>query len=66
MRLIGNQVDDAIRNDDIGDVVGNRQMLNFAEPELDIGRSDPLGVGTRLGEHLMRHVDTDHAAGQPD
>src|SRR5262249_16048435 len=27
---------------------------------------DPLGVGPRLGKHLVRHVDPDHSAAGPD
>ena len=37
-------------------------MLDLAETELDISGPDPLGVGPRLGQHLMGHVDADHAA----
>src|SRR5262249_48285335 len=46
--LVGNKVDDAIRDDDVRSVVGDRQVLDLAEAELDILGSDALGVGPRF------------------
>ena len=38
LRLVRHQVDHAVREDDVGGVVGDRQMLELAEAELDIAR----------------------------
>ena len=41
-------------------------MLDLAEPELDIAGAELASVVARLLEHLVRHIDADHAAGRAD
>jgi hypothetical protein len=60
------EVDHAIRDHDVGGVVGDRQVLDLPETEFDVCGSDRLGIGPRLRQHFMRHVDADHPAGRPD
>ena len=60
--LVGDEVDHAIRDHDVGGVVGDRQMLEFAEAELDVGGADLGRVLARLGQHLVGHVDADDPA----
>ena len=38
LRLVRHQIDHAVREDHIGRVVGDRQMLELAQPEFDIAR----------------------------
>ena len=37
--LVGRQVDHAVREDDVDGAVGDRQVLDLAEPELDVRRA---------------------------
>ena len=61
LRLVGHQIDHAVRDDHVGRVVGDRQVLELAEPEFHIGGADLGGILARLLEHLVRHVDADDA-----
>ena len=65
LRLVGHEVDHAIRDDHVGGIVGDRQMLDLTEAELDIGGPGPSGVAG-LFQHLVGHVDTDDAACHAD
>jgi hypothetical protein len=42
--LVGDEVNHAIPDDDIGRLVGDRQVFEFAEAEFDIGGTDAGGV----------------------
>ena len=62
LRLVRHQVDHAVGDDHVARPVGDRQMLEFAQPELDIARADARRIVARLGQHLVGHVDADHPA----
>jgi hypothetical protein len=62
--LVGDEIDHAIRDHDIGCVVGNRQVFEFAEAEFDIARANAGCVVTRLFQHLIGHVDADDMTGR--
>ena len=47
VRLVGDKIDHAIRDRDVGCVVGDPQVLMFAEAEFDIPRADAAGVAAR-------------------
>src|SRR5690606_18076654 len=64
--LVGTQVDHAVRQDDVDGTVRDRQVLDLAEPELDVAGADLARVRARLRHHLGRHVDADDAPGRPD
>jgi hypothetical protein len=70
LRLVGREINDAIRNDGVHAVVRHRQMLDFAEPEFHFVQSGLLsairGVAARLGNHFRRHVHAGGAAGRAD
>mmetsp|Transcript_19407 Transcript_19407/g.77288 ORF Transcript_19407/g.77288 Transcript_19407/m.77288 type:complete len:507 (+) Transcript_19407:146-1666(+) len=70
LRLVEREVDDAVRDDAVGDAVAERQVLDLAEAERDdLGRDGIFGRGedaARLLEHLGRHVDADDAARRAD
>jgi len=63
--LVRNEVNHAIRDHHVGGVVGDWQVLDLAEAELDIRGADLLGIRACLGQHLMRHVDADHRPAGP-
>jgi hypothetical protein len=42
--LVGDQIDHAVRDHDVGRVVGDRQVLEFAQAEFDVRRADTLCV----------------------
>ena len=60
------KVDDAVRNDDIHRVVGQRDVLNFTFQELDIFDSSLALVFIREREHFVGHVETVGFAGGAD
>ena len=66
LRLVGHQVDHAVGDDHVAGGIRDRQVLEFAQAELDIGRAYACGVVSGLGQHLVGHVDADHAALRPD
>jgi hypothetical protein len=43
----------------------HRQVLDLAQPEIDVGGRNPAGVVAGLGDHLGGHVHADDAAGAP-
>ena len=68
--LVRDQVDDAVREHDAEALVGERQLLDLALDELDIGRLQLGCSHACLRQHLRRHVDagdvallTDHLRG---
>ena len=64
--LVGREVDDAVRDDDVDRGVGHREVLDLAEPELDVRVLALLRVLPRPREHLRRHVHADHPAVRAD
>jgi hypothetical protein len=64
--LVGDEVEDAVRDDDVAPTVTYRQRLEHPGPELDIQQSCQLGVSSRLGQHLRGHVHADHPTGRAD
>ncbi len=62
LRLVGHQVDHAVGQDHVRRIVGDRQIFKFSQAEGDVEGADLDGIGPRLGQHLMRHVDTDDVA----
>jgi len=66
LRLVRHQINDAVREDHVGGVVGDGQMLELTQSELDIARVDPGRVLSRFLEHLVRHVDANHMARHAD
>ncbi len=45
--LVGGKVDDAVRDDDVGHAVGNGQVLNLAQTELDMIHLELVSVAPR-------------------
>src|SRR5262249_9739031 len=64
--FVGDEINDAIRDDDVRRVVSDWQMFEFPEAEFDIVRADAGGVIACLLQHLMGHIDADHLAGVAD
>ena len=64
--FVGREIDDAVRDDDIDRVVGQRDVLDFAFQELDIGDARLLLVFARQRQHVVRHVQTVGFAGWAD
>src|SRR5207237_10240184 len=62
LRLVRDQVDYAVGQNDVGGIVGDRQMFELAQAKLDIGGVDPGSVFARLFQHLVCHVDPYHPA----
>ena len=62
--LVGRQVDDAVRQDDVDARVAHRQVLDLPEPELDVLGADTRGVRARLADHRRRHVDAQDTSGR--
>ena len=61
--FVGGEIDDAVRDDDIDRVVRQRNVLDFALEELDIGDAGLPLVFTRQRQHVVRHVQTVGFAG---
>jgi hypothetical protein len=59
--FFGREVDDTVRDDHIDAVIGNRQVLDFAKAEFDVGKAVLVGIVSSFPEHFMRHIDTDDA-----
>ena len=55
--LVRDEVDDAVRDDDVEAPVGEREALRLALEELDVPGAQLGGSAARLREHLRRHVD---------
>ena len=65
-RLVGRQVDHAVADDDVDRLGRERDGLDVALEELDVGRAGLGGVALGEGEHLVGHVEADRAARGPD
>ena len=62
--LLGRQVDDAVGDHEVDRAVRDRQVLDLAESELDVGHAGARAAfAARLLDHRRRHVDADHAPG---
>ena len=55
--LVGREVDDAVRDDDVDGVVGERDLLHRPLQELDVRRARLRLVLAGEGEHLVGHVE---------
>ena len=64
--LVGGEVDDAVADDDVDRLGRQRQRLDVALEELDVGRAGLGGVRLGEGQHLVGHVDAERATGRPD
>ena len=60
--LVGRQVDDAVRHNDVHRVVRYGQRLDLALAKLDILDAHLALAGVGLGEHVVGHVHTDDLA----
>src|SRR5271170_7135602 len=54
--FVGGEIDDAVRDDNVDRVVGQRDVLDLTFQELDIRDSRLLLVFTRERQHIVRHV----------
>ena len=64
--LVGGEVDHAVGDDDVDARVREREFLDIALEELDVGRARLGGVATGQFEHLVGHVEADRAPGGAD
>ena len=58
--LVRDQIDDAVRDDDVEALVGERQQLRLALDERDVRRAHLGCRGARLRQHRRRHIDARH------
>ncbi len=65
LRLVGGKVDDTVGDDHVHRVVGEGDRLDVPLEELDVGGAGLERIGTREGEHLVRHVEAVCLAGGP-
>jgi hypothetical protein len=56
--LVAGQVDHAVRDDDVHEVVGQGDGLDFALQELDVLQAGLPLVLPRERQHLVRHIET--------
>ncbi len=64
--FVGDQVDDAVREDDVCARVGDRKVLYLSQAKLHAFDVRAAGILPRLGHHARRHVDADHLARRTD
>ena len=64
--LVGGQVHDAVADDDVDRLGRERECLDVALQELDVGRARLGGVRLGEGQHLVGHVDAERPTGRPD
>ncbi len=64
--LVGAQVDGPIGDDDVRPAITDRQSLGERLAEFDVAKTQRLGGGLCLGDHLGRHVDADHVTAGAD
>ena len=60
--LVGRQVDDAVRYDDINRVAFKGSVLHLGKMELHIGQAEVSRILTREVYHVRRHIDADDPA----
>ena len=65
-RLVGRQVDHAVRDDHVDARLGQRDVLDESLQELDVVRARLLGVRAGELEHLVGHVEPVRLAGRAD
>ena len=64
--LVGGEVDDAVADDDVDRLGRQRDRLDVALEELDVGGAGLGGVALGEREHLVGHVEAEGAAGRAD
>ena len=55
--FVRRKVDNAVGNDNVDGVIGQRDVLNFAFEEFDVFNAGLELVGAGEGEHLVGHVE---------
>src|SRR4030042_1246647 len=60
--LVGDEVEDAVADDDVGRRVVDGEGFDVAEAELDVLEAAAFGVHAGLVDHLGRHVDANDPA----
>ena len=70
LRLVGREIDDAVRNYHVHAGVGQRQMLDFSQAKLDVIQAGGLavarGILARLGQHHRPGNDGENQEGEND
>ena len=64
--LVGREIDDAVRDDHVDRIVGQRDMFDFALEELDVGRAGLALVIARERQHVVGHVEAVRLARRAD
>ena len=64
--LVGREIENAVGDDAIDGGIGQRNLVDGGEVELDIGVAAGVGVGAGALDHGGRHIDADGAAGGAD
>ena len=64
--LVGGKIDDAVGDDDVDGVVGQRDVLDLALQEFDVVDAGLALVLVGEGQHFVGHVETVGLAGGPD
>ena len=65
-RLVGSQVDHAVADDNVDRLSRQRDRLDLALEELDVGRAGFGRVAPSQGQHLVGHVQAERSTGRPD
>lgn len=64
--LVGAEIDDAVRNDDVECRVAKREMFDFGLQEVHDRDTSVGSVATGKANHFGRHVDADDAPSPAD
>src|ERR1035437_307390 len=64
--LVAGKIDDAVGEDDVDGVVGERDVFDLTLEELDVGGACLALVFAREGEHVVRHVEAICFTSWPD
>lgn len=64
--LVGHEIEDPVRDHDVGPACLDRQGFQQPLTELDVGQVGLRRVGSCRGEHLRGHVDADDVARRAD
>ncbi len=64
--FVGAEVDDAVREDHVDDPVGDWQVLDLTQAEVDVGHPELHCVRSRFAHHVRRHVHADDLAARAD
>ena len=65
-RLVGREVDDAVRDHDVDALGGERDVLDEPLQEVDVRRAGLARVALRELEHLVGHVEAVDGSGRAD